>query len=80
MRTSVEEGFEDITPVHVEAWAAQLRADGVEVHDVGANVCTVEDERFFSHRRQGDASGRFAALAVLLLAVTRRQVINRKIT
>ena len=44
---------------------AQLRADGVEVHDVGANVCTVEDERFFSHRRQGDASGRFAALAVL---------------
>ena len=45
--------------------AAQLRAAGVEVHDVGAGACTVEDERFFSYRRQGDASGRFGALAVL---------------
>lgn len=45
--------------------AAQLRASDVEVHDVGAGACTMEDDRFFSYRRQGDASGRFGALAVL---------------
>jgi hypothetical protein len=44
---------------------AQLFAGGVIVHDVGADLCTVEDERFFSFRREGDAGGRFAAYAVL---------------
>lgn len=44
---------------------AQLSAGGVVVHDVGAELCTVEDERFFSFRREGDVSGRFAAFAVL---------------
>jgi polyphenol oxidase len=40
---------------------AQLTARDVAVHDV--SVCTLEDTRFFSHRR-GD-SGRFAAVAVV---------------
>lgn len=40
---------------------AQLAARDVRVHDV--SVCTMEDDRFFSHRR-GD-SGRFGAVAVL---------------
>ena len=44
---------------------AQLAARDVIVHDVGADLCTVEDERFFSYRREGDGSGRFAAFAVL---------------
>jgi YfiH family protein len=44
---------------------AQLRAAEVDVDDVGADVCTIEDERFFSYRRQGDSSGRFGALVVL---------------
>jgi YfiH family protein len=44
---------------------AQLSARDVIVHDVGADICTVEDERFFSFRREGEASGRFAAFAVL---------------
>ncbi len=44
---------------------AQLSARDVIVHDVGADLCTVEDERFFSFRREGEASGRFAAFAVL---------------
>jgi YfiH family protein len=44
---------------------AQLTARDVVVHDVGADLCTVEDERFFSFRREGEASGRFAAFAVL---------------
>lgn len=44
---------------------AQLSARDVVVHDVGADLCTVEDERLFSYRRDGDASGRFAAFAVL---------------
>jgi YfiH family protein len=44
---------------------AQLSARDVVVHDVGADLCTVEDERFFSFRREGEASGRFAAFAVL---------------
>jgi YfiH family protein len=42
--------------------AAQLVASGVEIHDIGAGVCTYEDERFFSHRR-GD-TGRFGAVVV----------------
>jgi YfiH family protein len=44
---------------------AQLTARDVLVHDVGADLCTIEDERFFSYRREGEASGRFAAFAVL---------------
>lgn len=40
---------------------AQLLALGVNVHDVSA--CTMEDERFFSHRR-GDV-GRFGAVVVV---------------
>lgn len=44
---------------------AQLTARDAVVHDVGADLCTVEDERLFSFRREGDASGRFAAFAVL---------------
>jgi copper oxidase (laccase) domain-containing protein len=44
---------------------AQLSARDVIVHDVGADLCTIEDERFFSYRREGEASGRFAAFAVL---------------
>ena len=44
---------------------AQLAARDVIVHDVGTDLCTVEDERFFSFRRDGATSGRFAAFAVL---------------
>jgi hypothetical protein len=41
---------------------AQLRAAGVTaVHDVGA--CTMCDERFFSHRREGGRTGRQAGVA-----------------
>ena len=47
---------------------AQLSDRNVVVHDVGADLCTMEDERFFSYRREGDASGRFAAFAVLRAA------------
>jgi len=42
---------------------AQLERDGVVAHDLGG--CTIEDERFWSHRRQGDAAGRFGAAVVL---------------
>jgi hypothetical protein len=42
--------------------AARLRAAGVTVvHDVGA--CTMCDERFFSHRRDGGRTGRQAGVA-----------------
>lgn len=44
---------------------AQLRARDVDVRDVAADVCTIEDERFFSYRRQGAESGRFGAAVVL---------------
>ena len=44
---------------------AQLVARDVDVHDVGAEVCTIEDERFFSHRRDGAETGRFGAVVVL---------------
>jgi YfiH family protein len=44
---------------------SQLQALGVTVHDVGADACTIEDERFWSHRRQGEAAGRMGAVAVL---------------
>ncbi len=43
----------------------QLRAAGVQVHDLGADLCTIEDERLFSYRRQGIQSGRFGAVVVL---------------
>lgn len=42
---------------------AQLERDGVVAHDLGG--CTIEDERFWSHRRQGEAAGRFGAAVVL---------------
>jgi polyphenol oxidase len=46
------------------AAAERLRAAGVsEVHDVG--ICTICDERFFSHRRSGGVTGRQAGVAWL---------------
>lgn len=44
---------------------AQLRELGVKVNDIGDHSCTIEDERFFSYRRQGQDSGRFGAIAVI---------------
>ncbi|GAA3535293.1 peptidoglycan editing factor PgeF [Aeromicrobium panaciterrae] len=44
---------------------AQLRELGVQVNDLGDHSCTIEDERFFSYRRQGQDSGRFGAIAVI---------------
>ena len=44
---------------------AQLAAEGVAAIDVGADECTIEHERWFSYRRQGQQSGRFGAVAVL---------------
>ena len=44
---------------------AQLADLGVDVDDVGRDVCTIEDDRFYSYRRQGAASGRFGAAVVL---------------
>ncbi len=44
---------------------AQLRAEGVEVSDIGEGACTIEDEKFFSYRRQGKASGRQGGIVVL---------------
>jgi copper oxidase (laccase) domain-containing protein len=35
---------------------ARAQLDGIEVVDTG--ICTMCDERFFSHRREGDAAGR----------------------
>lgn len=43
--------------------AAQLQQDDVRVHDLGG--CTIEDAQFWSHRRQGEAAGRFGAVVVL---------------
>jgi polyphenol oxidase len=39
---------------------AQLEAQGVEVHDTG--LCTICDERFFSHRRDKGVTGRQAGV------------------
>ncbi len=40
----------------------QLRAAGIdEIHDTG--ICTICDERFFSHRREGERAGRQGAVA-----------------
>jgi copper oxidase (laccase) domain-containing protein len=44
---------------------AQLTALGVQVTDLGAAECTIEDEHWFSYRRQGQNSGRFGAVAVI---------------
>lgn len=44
---------------------AQLRELGIPVNDVGGESCTIEDERFFSYRRQGQDSGRLGAVAVI---------------
>ena len=44
---------------------AQLRELGIPVTDIGAHECTIEDERFFSYRRQGPDAGRFGAVAVV---------------
>jgi polyphenol oxidase len=46
------------------AAAERLRAAGVsEIHDVG--ICTICDERFFSHRRSGGVTGRQAGVVWL---------------
>ncbi len=44
---------------------AQLRAERVDVTDLGEGACTIEDKQFFSYRRQGKASGRQGAIVVL---------------
>lgn len=44
---------------------AQLAALDVPASDLGAAECTIEDERWFSYRRQGQDSGRFGAVAVI---------------
>ena len=44
---------------------AQLHELDVPVTDIGAQECTIEDERFFSYRRQGRDSGRLGAVAVI---------------
>lgn len=44
---------------------AQLRDLDVAATDVGHDTCTIEDDRFFSYRRQGADSGRFGAVAVV---------------
>ncbi|MGA9714615.1 MAG: polyphenol oxidase family protein [Aeromicrobium sp.] len=43
----------------------QLADLGVDVSDLGADTCTIEDEQLFSYRRQGTASGRFGGVVVL---------------
>ncbi len=43
--------------------AAGLRANRVEV----AGICTIQDDRFFSYRRDGPETGRFALVAGLQL-------------
>lgn len=45
--------------------AAQLTALDVQVTDVGAAECTIEHDRWYSYRRQGQDSGRFGAFAVV---------------
>lgn len=42
---------------------AQLQRADVVVHDLGG--CTIEDDRFWSHRRQAEAAGRFGALVIV---------------
>lgn len=45
--------------------AAQLLELGVEVTDLGAAECTIEHDRWYSYRRQGQDSGRFGAVAMV---------------
>jgi purine-nucleoside/S-methyl-5'-thioadenosine phosphorylase / adenosine deaminase len=54
-----------VAPIDLKAIAlARLRAAGVaQVHDVG--LCTICDERFYSHRREGSRAGRHAGVAWL---------------
>jgi YfiH family protein len=47
------------------AAVAQLTAEGVQVTDLGSQACTIEDDAWFSYRRQGRESGRFGAVAVI---------------
>ena len=47
------------------AVVAQLTREDVEVHDLGTGTCTIEDERFWSYRRQGKQAGRFGAVVAL---------------
>ena len=44
---------------------SQLAALDVAATDLGADECTIEHERWFSYRRQGQDSGRFGAVAVV---------------
>lgn len=44
---------------------AQLAALDVVTNDLAAGMCTIEDEQWFSYRRQGQDSGRFGAVAVI---------------
>lgn len=44
---------------------AQLATLDVVTNDLAAGVCTIEDEQWFSYRRQGQDSGRFGAVAVI---------------
>ncbi|AWB91996.1 polyphenol oxidase family protein [Aeromicrobium chenweiae] len=44
---------------------AQLTALDVRTNDLGAAECTIEHDRWFSYRRQGQQSGRFGAVAVI---------------
>ena len=49
-------------PIDLKAIATRkLEAAGARVEDVG--ICTMEDERFFSHRRDGPTTGRQAGIA-----------------
>jgi YfiH family protein len=47
---------------------AQLDALDVDTTDLGTGECTIEHDRWFSYRRQGQHSGRFGAVAVLRAA------------
>jgi YfiH family protein len=44
---------------------AQLADLGVQVTDLGVHECTIEHDRWFSYRRQGQDSGRFGAVAMV---------------
>ncbi len=51
---------------YFDMWAAnarQLTAAGLSGHNIAiAGVCTICDERFFSYRREGPATGRFGCV------------------
>lgn len=44
---------------------AQLHDRGIEVLDLGSDQCTLENDHWFSYRRQGAAAGRFGIAVVL---------------